>query len=126
MALYLFGYIIIFLHLIFSLFMIFVPFLTNNVYILITMILLNVVVLTQWYLIGECFLNKIENYFLERKDKITNDLSSKSIFGYYLEMVLGEKNTVYIGSLIPLIVSLYSYFKILSILKPKIPFIFSL
>jgi len=90
------------------------------------MILLNVVVLTQWYLIGECFLNKIENYFLERKDKITNDLSSKSIFGYYLEMVLGEKNTVYIGSLIPLIVSLYSYFKILSILKPKIPFIFSL
>ena len=114
---YLIGNLIVFAHFVFNIFMIFMPYLTNNIYILITIIALNICILTQWYLLGNCFLNKIESVFLGREKNISSDGLEKSSFVYYFEKVIGEKNTHLFFSLIPLINSIYCYVKIMHLLR---------
>ena len=121
---YLLGCMMYLIHFILFLIMNFLPFFTNNIYILFTIIFVNIYLLTQWYLIGNCIANKIENILLSREDEYTKskDGREKSGLIYCFEPIFGEKPTHIFFSSIPLIISTYCYIKILSILKKKIPF----
>jgi hypothetical protein len=113
------GYLIIILHFTFNIIMIFIPYFTNNIYILLLVIIVNNFILTQWFLLGNCILNKLENILLSRKNTSYEDGKEKSFFIYYFEHIFGEKNVYIFFSLIPLINSTYSVFKIIQNLNKK-------
>jgi len=115
------GYTIIIVHFVFFLIKTFLPFITNNVYILLAIIILNVYILTQWVLLGGCALNSIERILLEDESTYENG-KEKSSFIYFFGKYFGERNSYIFFSLVPLIISTYSTFKIINILKKKIPF----
>lgn len=121
------GYIIIIIHFIFNIIIIFSPYITNNIYILLGIILINVFILSQWFLLGSCFLNGIENKLLSKEDSEYNNGTEKSSFLYLFEKYFGESNSYTFFSLVPLINSTYSTYKIISILNKKnIPFKFKI
>ena len=121
------GYIIIIIHFIFNIIIIFSPYITNNIYILLGIILINVFILSQWFLLGSCFLNGIENKLLSKEDSEYNNGTEKSSFLDLFEKYFGESNSYTFFSLVPLINSTYSTYKIISILNKKnIPFKFKI
>jgi hypothetical protein len=120
------GYCIIIIHLLFTLFMILTPYITNNVYILLAIIIINVFILTQWFLYGTCFLNKIENGVLEIDNSTYENGTDRSSLLYFFEKCFGERNAYIIVSLIPVITSTYAAYKIIKVLHKKIPFNFKI
>jgi hypothetical protein len=119
---YFLGCIIYFIHFIFNITIIFLPYFTNNIYILLTIIIFNIYILSQWYLLDNCILNKIENDLLSRENTISKEGRVKSVFVYHFEKMFGEKATHVFFSLIPLLNSTYCYIKIIFISRKKIPF----
>ncbi len=75
--------------------------------------------LTQWFILGDCIMNRIENQFLHT-DYVNLDENekTKSIFIHIFEDIMGE-NTHNYFSVIPLIISTYCFLKILFIIKNK-------
>ena len=111
-------YIFLFVHFVIIIILLFLPYFTNNLYILLTLILVYNLILTQYYLLGSCFLNKIENK-LFKKNNISKEGRVKSIFTNPVEKILGEKNAHIFLSLLPLLNTIYIYIKLILILKKK-------
>jgi hypothetical protein len=120
------GYIIITFHVVLNLMMYILCYTTTNIYILLAIIIINVFILTQWFLLGNCILNSIENILLSNDDSTYEMKEKESMFVSFLGKYFGERNVYVFFSLIPLIISTYSTFKIIHILKKKIPFKFIL
>lgn len=120
------GYMVMLLHIIFNFVIIFTPYITNNIYLLLLVIVTNVFILTQWYLLGSCFLNKIENILTQTNDSVYENGNDKSIFVRLIQSYVGEKPAFVFLSLIPLINSTYSGIKIAMLLQKKIPIRFTL
>lgn len=116
------GYTICFVHIIFNIIIIFLPFITNNVYVLLTLIIINVIILTQWILFDGCLLNKLENCFLTREKSTYSNGNEQSIITYFLLLFFSEESISLTYNLIPLIISLYSFIKIIYIVKDVLPF----
>ena len=74
--------------------------------------------LTSWYLLGDCFSDKIESYIFKKKFFYKNK-KEKSVFVYCFEKIIGEKNAFYLFSLTPLIISTFIVLKIMNILYIK-------
>ncbi len=98
------------------------PFFTNNVYVLLTLIIVNVIILTQWILFDGCLLNKLENCFLIREKSTYSNGNEQSIITHLLLSFFSEENISLTYDLIPFITSLYSFIKIIYIIKDKLPF----
>jgi hypothetical protein len=113
------GYLVMILHILFSIFVIFAPFITNNIHILLLVIIVKSFILTQWFFFGSCFLNKIENDLLSRTDTVYEDGKEKSFFVHYFAKYFDESNTYTFFSLLPLIVSTFCILKIMYILHKK-------
>jgi hypothetical protein len=117
------GYVVVFLHLVFKSVIIFIPYMTNNIYILLFVIVTNVFLLTQWLLFGSCSINKFENQLLQTDDTTYENGNDKSIFVRLGQPFFGEKLTFILLSFIPLVNSTYSGVKIAYILQNhNIPF----
>jgi hypothetical protein len=111
-------YILLLVHFIIIIILLFLPYFTKNIYLLLTLIVVYNIILTQYYLLGSCFLNKIENKLLKTQN-LSNEGREKSVFSYHIEKLIGEKNTHIFLSLIPLINTIYIYIKLIVILSNK-------
>lgn len=113
------GYMVVMFHLCFNIFMISIPYITNNIYILLLVIVTNVFILTQWFLLGSCYLNNLENILLQSDDTVYENGSNKSIFIRLVQPYFGENAAFVFFSLIPLFNSTYAGIKIGHILQKK-------
>ena len=97
-------YIIKILHIIFLVVSLFGPYLTNNYKFLLILLFLYMVTMTQWYMIGKCFLTNIEYELEGTKIKKYSDGSDKSFMTTFIEKNFGlsEKIIKNIFVLIPL------------------------
>lgn len=95
-------YILYFLHLIIPFCIIFLPFLCQKKWILQSIIIFNIFIVTQWYLYGHCILTDIEHYFYpENMIKLKSD---KSFITLVLEKnlpLIDEKIIINILSCVP-------------------------
>jgi hypothetical protein len=81
--------------------------------------MINICLLTQWVILGDCIMNKYENQFLyDNYDELTNVEKTKSEFINIFESSIGENTHSYFSA-IPLVISFYCFFKILYICKNK-------
>ena len=114
-------YIIKILHIIFLFVSLLGPYLTNNYNSLLILLFLYMVTMTQWYMIGKCFLTNIE-YKLEGTQIIKYaDGSDKSFMTTFMEKNFGlsEKIIKNIFVLIPLFNFIVCLIKLHYLLKNK-------
>jgi hypothetical protein len=64
---HIFGYIIKFIHFLYAVFITIGPYITNNIEVLLFLILNNTGILLLWYLFDDCWLTDIENYLFDVK-----------------------------------------------------------
>jgi hypothetical protein len=67
------AFIVITLHIIYSIVVSIGPYLTNNIVILSLFIINNTGIILLWYLVGHCFLTDLENYLLDIKKVTKNE-----------------------------------------------------
>lgn len=95
------------------------PFFTDKIYILLLIMMIYICLLTQWFILGDCIMNKYKNQFLyDNYYNLSDEEKTKSVFLHISESSMGENTHSYF-SLIPLIISFYCFFKILYICKNK-------
>jgi hypothetical protein len=63
------GYVSIFIHIIFTAFMVVAPFYTNNANLLMILIFMNACLLTEWYVLGGSVLNNYDHYAYTWEEK---------------------------------------------------------
>jgi len=116
------GYFIFTFHTLICLFIWGIPFITNNVYILLALIIVYIFIVIQWYISGECYFNKIENLLLSGDYSTNENGKEKSMYITLIGKYFGELNVYLFLCFLPGIITIYSVFKITMILKKKIPF----
>ncbi len=110
------GCMLVFLHTLVILFVTVTPFVSNNPYLLLTIIMINFVILAGWVVFGECVCNAYENYLLGRP-KV--DGKNESITMIIPSFICGKKYGWLFLTLFPLLTTAICYIKLLRILRAK-------
>jgi hypothetical protein len=136
---YTLGCTLVLFHFIFVLSIVILPFITNNLYILLTIIIINFGISVSWLFVGECILNRYENYLLgipnpkdcdakpkdgvaKPKDGVAKPKDGDknvSLFKVAADLLCGEKNGGFILAIIPAFINIFCYVKIITILQSK-------
>ena len=109
-------FIIQFLHSLLIMFEFFGPYFFNDNNILAFLILLNILIVTQWYIFKKCILTDLESSLGATSSYSYKDGSSKSFISHNLEQITGLNEDIvnYIFILVPLINTGVCLYKILS------------
>lgn len=91
------GLLFILLHILICAFNLYITFFSNNVKLLIIVLIISLYTLLQWILIGYCIMSPIENYFI--KEHIICDNYKDSIIFKYISKYTNVKIEIIIGSL---------------------------
>jgi len=73
---HIFGYIVAFIHFSYAVFITIGPYITNDIDVLLFLILNNTGILLLWYLFNDCFLTDIENYLFDIKKQTNKPILS--------------------------------------------------
>lgn len=89
-----FGYIIKILHFVYTLGIAIAPYITNNIDILLFIIVNNAAILLLWFLLGRCFLTDSENYLFDLKitKKEKMDITNLSFMSKTFIYIFGKKS----------------------------------
>jgi hypothetical protein len=105
------------IHLIYCILNVILPYLINDLFWLCLLVINNTTILLLWYLLGGCFMNNIENWFLGKSEE-----NEKSFMMECLIMIFGEEfNTHIMGfcSCIPAINTFVCIWKIYNLKMNK-------
>lgn len=95
------SYILKFIHLILSLTLIFLPYITNNIIILSILSVIYILTISQWYIFGYCLLSPIENLLTGNSE---HDVNNSFMSQYFKNKFnINDHNLKILCTLIPLI-----------------------
>jgi hypothetical protein len=119
------GYIVLVIHSLCMGLLLGLPFITNNIYLLLLLIVMYVGITTQWYVMDGCYTTQIENALFYYDDD--SNAERKSVWLQLVEPYVDTNRVSVMFSLLPFILSIYSAYKIVNILQKKnIPLRFSI
>lgn len=101
-------------HFLLFLFSLLAPYLLNNNVALGILIIYNILIVTQWYLIGGCILTPLEEYLGNYKNEYENGNSKSYMVNICESLGVSEATSFYIFVLIPIVNTTVCVIKILN------------
>ena len=110
--LFILGYLIKTIHVCLVISVIVGPYLVNNILLLSLLIMYNIIMISSWYVYGNCFLTDIEQYLDGTVDIYDDGTSRNFISSFITQYICDEKTMLRLFILIPVVNTMVSLWKI--------------